>query len=114
MNIQTMTMLLAAMCAVESGNNPEAYNAKENAVGILQIRELAVRDINREFGTEYELDDFYNPVLSRWAVLQYGKMWGADCPESFARTWNGGPKGMKKESTIEYWHRVKAIFRENP
>ena len=27
--------------------------------------------------------------------------------ETIARNWNGGPKGYKKESTLQYWRKVK-------
>ena len=39
--------LLIAVMAVESNFVSMAYNAKENAVGVLQIRPIMVREVNR-------------------------------------------------------------------
>jgi hypothetical protein len=30
-----------------------------------------------------------------------------------ARCWNGGPNGMKKESTLHYWEAVKKANSEH-
>lgn len=104
--------LLVAVMMVESGGNPDAYNESENAVGAYQIRELAVKDINRHYGTDYELEDFYNPILSRWAFLHYGRMYGAKTSEEYARIWNGGPNGNQKSSTKKYWKKVQHHLKE--
>lgn len=110
MRITTAIFLMEAMAAVESGGDPHVYNPEEEAVGLMQIRQCVVDDLNRKHGTNYDLDDFYSTTLSRWAVFEYGKMYGAKTAEEFARIWNGGPNGMEKESTKRYWERVKAIM----
>jgi len=38
--------LVHAVAAVESGNDPEAYNERENAVGLLQVRQEVIDDLN--------------------------------------------------------------------
>jgi hypothetical protein len=43
-------ILLAAIIQVESSGNPRAYNQREDAVGILQIRRILVDDLNRIYG----------------------------------------------------------------
>jgi len=30
--------------------------------------------------------------------------------EVYARIWNGGPSGWRKDSTLEYWGRVQAFL----
>ena len=50
--------LIAAIIQVESGGDTLAYNAKEDAVGCLQIRPIMVREVNRLVGKDsFTLDD---------------------------------------------------------
>ena len=37
----------------------------------------------------------------------YMKAYGLEGPEARARIWNGGPRGYRKESTEQYWEKVK-------
>ena len=39
--------ILIMLIAIESGGNSEAVNASENAVGVLQIRPIMVKEVNR-------------------------------------------------------------------
>jgi len=93
---------------VESGGDPIAWNPRERAVGIVQIRQLAVNDINHHYGTRYKLGDFYDVDLSRWAVGAYARIHKARTPEQIARTWNGGPQWRKKKATVVYWQKVRS------
>jgi hypothetical protein len=104
--------LLAAVALVETGNQ-DLLNTKEGAVGHLQIRQIAVDDLNRYYGTQYKLNDFHDLKLSRWAFIHYGRMYGAKTPEQYARIWNGGPRGNRKKSTISYWERVEALMKKH-
>ena len=56
--------LLNAIIHVESRGNPKAINRKENAVGILQIRPIMLRHVNRLTGSNYKLKDRYDPDKS--------------------------------------------------
>jgi len=105
--MNTILALLVAISLQESGGGVNRWNPKERAVGEYQIRQLAVDDLNRHYGKDYKLEDFENRALARWAVLHYGKMYGAETPEEISRIWNGGPRGMKKRSTIKYWNEVQ-------
>ena len=54
-----------AVIEVESGGDDSAYNKRERAVGCLQIRPIAVREVNRlleGYGVDgkYTLDDRYD------------------------------------------------------
>lgn len=102
--------LLDAMAMVESGNNPKAYNAREDAVGAYQVRKPVVKDLNRVYGTKHKLKEFYSRVLSRWAVVSYARIYGWKQPEEIARCWNGGPDGPTEPETRDYWKRVRAIM----
>ena len=54
----TIDTLLNAVMAVESNFDTMAYNSKENAAGVLQIRPIMVREVNRLLGEDkYTLKD---------------------------------------------------------
>jgi len=58
-------LMYKALCSVESGDNPKAYHRSTNAAGILQIRPIYVREINRLMHTHFTLKDRYSPIKSR-------------------------------------------------
>ena len=106
-------LLWQAITIKESGGDRYAYNEKEGAVGIAQIREIYVRDANRILRDErYNLTDRLDATKSYEMfriVTQHYSAGGSD--EEAARIHNGGPRGMFKESTIAYWEDVKVILR---
>lgn len=116
--------LIDAVIEVESGGDDSAYNKRERAVGCLQIRPIAVREVNRvleSYGIDgkYTLDDRYDRGKS---IEMFSIM--ADqvtcCEfisedeffEIVARRWNGGYRGTRKRSTIKYWEKVKLSYDE--
>lgn len=57
--------LAHAFAVVESNNNPKAINRKENAVGLLQIRPIMIRQANQIVGEDlYELSDREDSLVS--------------------------------------------------
>lgn len=108
------TGLVAALVYVESGGDTKAFNPKENAAGILQIRPIMVEEVNRILSLEEK--DFRFNLEDRWDVkksVQMFYVWknyhhSNSSEEVIARNWNGGPKGYIKESTLGYWERVKS------
>lgn len=57
--------LAHAFAVVESNDNPKAINHRENAVGLLQIRPIMVRQANQIVGEElYELSDREDSLVS--------------------------------------------------
>jgi hypothetical protein len=112
-------VLLDALEAVEAPATPEqAQQAirREGAYGVLQIRQLALDDVNRQCGTTVTLEEVaHNRNLSRWVCVQYVRIYLFRYPvtyESAARIWNGGPRGPEKEATAEYWTKVRRILLE--
>tara|TARA_R110002020_G_scaffold464113_1_gene684535 strand:+ start:18 stop:596 length:579 start_codon:yes stop_codon:yes gene_type:complete len=106
------THLLSALIMVESSNNDSAYNAREDAVGCLQIRKTMVDDVNRilkrqgkTFRYSYEDRWLRNRSIKMFDI--YCKHYGLTTAEEIARCWNGGPRGMQNEMTAGYWKKVK-------
>jgi len=99
--------LIEAIIHVESRGDSMAYNSKEEAVGVLQIRPIMVREVNRLSGfNKYTLKD-------RWSVSKSKEMFNivrlntTDATnEKVARRWNGGGNGHNKKSTLKYWIKV--------
>ena len=105
--------LVDAVMYVESRNNPNAWNKREDACGVLQIRPIMINDVNRIISKKnipkvYTLADRWNKTKSIeifYIIQEYYSPNGT--PERIARVWNGGPNGHKKPQTLAYWHKVK-------
>ena len=102
------TNLIDAIIHVESRGDSMAYNKREDAVGVLQIRPIMLREVNRLLGYDkYTLKD-------RWSKAKSIEMFNVikehttnPTDEKLARNWNGGWNGYKKQSTLKYWNKVK-------
>ncbi len=105
-------ILWKAICQVESGGDPNAYNEREQAAGIGQIRPILVRDVCRIVGVDqFSLRDRFDPDKSKEMfgiyIHHYGYIGSA---EEAIRIWNGGPRGMQKQATVKYWRKVQAAM----
>lgn len=99
---------LFSIIEIESNWDSKAINYKENAFGIIQIRRDVIKDINYYYGTNYRHADAFDINKSLEIFWLYQKMWNPKMTkENISRIWNGGPKGMKKKSSIKYWNKVK-------
>jgi len=102
---------------VESSNNPKAYNKKEKALGIYQIRPQYFKDA-QDFNPKlknYTHKDCFNPLISAWVVKSYMRRWEPKALkendfETLARLHNGGcgfrnKTGQAKINLDKYWER---------
>ena len=100
--------LIVAVAQIESGGDHSAFNAKEGAVGELQVRQCVLDDVNRFYHMKIAMADVRkHRTVARLVFTLYVRMYGAETYEQAARIWNGGPRGMKKQTTLGYWLRVK-------
>ena len=105
--------LVKALIQIESSGRDYAHNISEDAVGCLQIRPIMVREVNRILRTQggtfrFKLEDRWDrdkslEIFHVWREYHHPN----STDETIARNWNGGPKGYKKESTLQYWRKVK-------
>ena len=116
--VRAMDATWAAVCDVESGCVLAAYNPGERAAGIAQIRPICLVDANRIVrlsggpARTWTMADRYDPAKARAIFATYTTYYARDrqCPEVWARIWNGGPTGMAKPATLDYWRRVRAAM----
>lgn len=95
-----------AVVHVESRGNDRAVG-KDNDVGAYQITPIRLRDYNMRTGKHYTRNDLFTRVVSSEIFSYYAKEIGVWNYEQIARCWNGGPQGMKKTATIQYWNLIK-------
>lgn len=122
-----MLKLILAIAMVESTMNPAAlgdYNSQgqAQAVGLLQIHNAVIQDVNRVYKTDYVSADRLDPIKSQEIFVYYVTYWAqkyekktglAATDEVRARIWNGGPSGYKKDSTKKYWQKVNSVLQSN-
>lgn len=114
-----LTPLVNALMWVESRCDTSAYCKREDAVGVLQIRPIMVKEVNRVLSLQgssyiYTLED-------RWSKDKSIQMFNVIADyyhetssyEKIARCWNGGPKGLQKKQTQKYWRKVQKRLKYN-
>lgn len=100
------------MAKVESSLNPNAYNRKENAVGIVQIRRLYLIDANEYLGTKYTHNDCYNMLISYRLFKAYMKRYKATTLEECIRLHNLGPNWKRKAWKADVFYNK--VIRRTP
>jgi hypothetical protein len=105
----TLRRTFWAVAWVESKGDPRAVNRREQAVGIVQIRPIMVRDVNRIVGRgKYNLSDRTDVERSYEMFRTFSRYYAPrGTPEIWSRNWNGGPKGSQKQTTAAYWLLVQ-------
>jgi len=108
--------LIKALIEVESNGRVNALgdlHLGEPSIGVLQIRKVMVDDINRilkmkKSSLRYTYDDRYDKYKSVEMFYIYIDHYhrGVNDFEVLARSWNGGPYGYNKPSTLQYWTKV--------
>lgn len=111
-NIPLPAKFIAAEIQVESGGKDNAVGDNGKAIGCLQIHRPCWIDANMKgdytncFNRAYSIKVMEN-VLNRYCrdAIKRNDF------ETLARTWNGGVRGAKKQSTLSYWHKVQAAMK---
>jgi len=114
--------LIQAMAFVESGGNPSVIGDLDlgaPSVGLLQIRPIMVREVNRILKNQ-GLDKRFKRCDRKYAdkSIEMFNIWAdayhtESSYEKMARNWNGGPRGYKKTATVHYWAKVSKYITQN-
>ena len=113
--------LIDALVKVESGGDSTKVG-KLGELGILQIRQCVIDDVNRIYKTKYVLADAKNDAKAKDICRKYLTHWGSHYQrktgkvatnEVLSKIWNGGPNGWRKKTTYvitnldKYWKKVQ-------
>lgn len=99
--------IIQKIAMIESSGNPDAFNEKENAAGLLQIRPVMVKEINRLIGEHrYTLEDRWCPETSKEMFITYQNHVNPEWDEEIAaKRWNGGIRGERNPNTEKYYQK---------
>lgn len=114
--------IMEVLKIVETNNNPKAISRDGRAYGILQIREGAVIDVNRRYGTKFKHRDMFNEKNSERVFYLYISM-GIELyqkrngrlpsEKDIVRFWNGGIYlGHKRKSTLKYYNKYLKVKKQ--
>jgi len=111
MTTETLIVLFIAAAWQESYFNPKAYNYKEDAAGIVQIRLCVLEDLKQFKGKNYSKQDRFDVNKSFEIFCSYTKLWIDrrhlnDTAYNRARIWNGGACAYKSKAAKLYAERL--------
>ena len=118
---ELLAILIPILMQIESNNNPDAIGDNGDAVGILQIHEIMVDDVNRIIGTEvFDYDDRTDKNASIAMCRTYLKHYGRNKVSLkntkienlvvLGRMWNAGPKGHTKLCSLPYAKKIVKAY----
>ena len=102
---------------IESSGNPNAYNEKSGAIGLMQITSIVVDEWNNGWGFEYNVGDLYNPRinvrLGKWYLLRIKEHYLPHYKipvtiENILASYNWGIGNVVK------WHKKGGKFKDLP
>ena len=89
-----------AISMAESHKNCKAYNSRERATGIVQIRPIRLKDYNQRTNSHYKLSDCFNIEVSKKIFMYYAEKFKPHEYNKIATDWN-------KCKNNSYWNIVK-------
>ena len=110
-NASDLNQIMDVLKYVETNNNPGAIGDGGKSFGILQIQQIAIDDVNERLGTSYVHEDAFDIYCAEEIFKLYITIWSRHLEkkeqrvatdEDIVRIWNGGPRGYKKKSTLDY------------
>lgn len=113
--------LIEALIMVESMGNDSAIgdvHMGEPSVGVLQIRPIMIREVNRilklkRSNYKFKRKDRFNREKSIEMFMIWYEFHHKDSDyEKISRSWNGGPNGYKNSRTLHYWKKVQQELNE--
>ena len=113
---------LSALSDIESGGDYTAWNRREDAHGLYQIRPSYLADANALLGRKMTIWQMHDPCDAAAAVRAYLSHYGDAYAkrtgkpvtrEVLARIHNGGPFGAERYATVGYSMRFLAALGRN-
>lgn len=108
--LQTKDAMALSLMEIESNRNPKVKD-NGDAVGVLQIRPIMVKELNRKLGyNKWKLSDRRDSLKSVLMFKDFIEIYEIETIERASREWNGGPTGMKKSATYSYYKKAKSYY----
>jgi len=108
-----LDLLLDAIARVESNHDPDAVGDGGRAIGPYQIHRAYWADGTRTLGVDWSYRQAKDPRKARQVVRAYLLHYGKGLSLiSMARIHNGGPRGHRRDATLEYAKRVARVLEE--
>jgi len=109
----TTRQLFAAIRQVESGGNDNAVGDGGLSLGPYQITKPYWQEACEHLGVDWDYETFvWNRGRCEDVMVAYWDRWKAGTGEARARMHNGGPRGHRKQSTLNYWWKVKRVMEK--
>jgi|TARA_Y100000052_G_scaffold17861_1_gene17467 hypothetical protein len=115
----TLISLILVLIQIESGGDNLAVGDNGLAYGCLQMHKAYVQDAAEYAGRDWKHEDAFDRETSIDIFIAYASRYATEerigrpvSLQDIARIHHGGPNGWKKESTIEYWKRARALLVE--
>ena len=118
--------VVQALVQTESGGNPDAYNGKAGATGLMQMTPIGLKEFNIQYGKDYTMEDMKDPEKNLEAgtglLKYYTDKQGGDIQQGLA-AFNGGITRLRKNKgditkmppeTRDYVEKINAITESSP
>lgn len=104
--------LFQAIVEVESHGDPDAVGDGGKSRGLAQASRAAWQDGCEALGVHWDYASGVRDARKcRRIFYAYTSRYGAHSDQERARTWNGGPSGNRRKSTLPYWRKVRRAMR---
>tara|TARA_R110002020_G_scaffold69785_2_gene181587 strand:+ start:1104 stop:1472 length:369 start_codon:yes stop_codon:yes gene_type:complete len=120
----TWKTFVLALIMQESGGNDRAIGDSGVSHGPLQIQKACLIDANQwrkaKGLSQFKFpNDCYDRQKAEHILIAYLHRYANEERlgrqpelEDYARIWNGGPNGHKKQATVKYWGKLKKALEE--
>ena len=107
---------LDAIKHIETRNQPHLVGDGGKAYGVIQIHSIAVKEINRIYGTDFKHKDMFDVETSEKffklymdaCIKYYRRREGKEPSESdLVRMWNGGYMGYRRKINLKLLEEIQ-------
>jgi hypothetical protein len=104
---QHKKQVISKLIQIESEGKHDAVGDRGSAIGVLQIRPIMVKEVNRLIGyKKYHQQDRWDSIKSVEMFIDFQELTNPDWDEELAvRRWNGGIRGENNPKTNYHYQK---------